>query len=107
MLRYQPVMTDELQLPPCLQIRLLSSEESALLAGSLNSEDTRDNAELSDGQVKDNPVSLEVCNSLPPKSSFPASLCSILKFLTPSPYILALLNFPSLSCFSLCFQEDE
>ena len=66
MLRYQPVMTDELQLPPGLQIRLLTSEESALLAGSLSSEDTRDNAELSDGQVKDNPVSLEVSNSLPP-----------------------------------------
>ena len=85
-------MTDELQLPPGLQIRLLTSEESALLAGSLSSEDTRDNAELSDGQVKDNPVSLEFSNSLPPKSSFPASLCSILKFLTPSPYILSVLQ---------------
>ena len=42
MLRYQPVMTDELQLPPGLQIRLLSSEESALLAGALSSEDNRE-----------------------------------------------------------------
>ena len=100
MLRYQPVMTDELQLPPGLQIRLLTSEESALLAEALSSEDTGTESELSDGQVKDNPVSLEVSNSLPPKSSFPASLCSILKFLTPSPYILSVLQT---SLFPLSF----